>query len=245
MNNSFTHKLRIVAGSVFMIGVISLTLVYYSKAKSPQGAQGFTLYSNMFTTPKDGQQVRTGTRIRYQRSDGKFKQETTYYNADGSIRKVDVLFGQPNRGVFSIDESAKTTEFVSTLRPSSIIVSEEDLRKNHHNIVREETIQGYRVMVARLNDDGNGSYTELYHAPDLMGFQIKTVDVNSTGYTLVIEPTRIVPGDPSDAILNDSRNYPVTYNLYEQKIKALEERGQIEAANEMRRLVQAAKDGKP
>jgi hypothetical protein len=228
-----------------LVGVISLAVGYYTKAKAPQGSQGFTLYSTMFTTAKDGQPVKTGSRVRYQRSDGRFKQETTYYNADGTIRKVDVLFGQPNRGVFTIDETRKTSEFVSPLKPSSIIISEEDLRKDHHNTLREEDVMGYRVLVSRLNDDGNGSYTELYHAPALMGFPIKTVNINSGGYKLVIEPTKIVPGDPQAADLNDIRKYPVAYSLYEEKIKALDERGENQIATEMKRILQSAKDSKP
>ena len=245
MKKLMKHKLRLISFSILIAGMISIALVYYSKAKAPQAMQGFTLYSTMFTTPKDGQPVKTGSRIRYQRSDGRFKQETTYYNADGSVRKVDVLFGQPNRGVFSIDENSRTTEFVSTLHPSSIIRSEEDLHQSHRNVIREERILGYRVLVARPNDDGNGSYTELYHAPDLMGFHIKTVDVNAAGYKLVIEPTRIVPGDPPAAALSDDRNYPASFESYEQKVKALEERGETQTATEMKRILQAAKDAKP
>lgn len=245
MNKLFTGKLRLVSFSVFLVGVISLAVGYYPKAKAPQGPQGFTLYSTMFTTAKDGEPVKTGSRVRYQRSDGRFKQETTYYNADGTVRKVDVLFGQPNRGVFTIDETRKTSEFVSPLKPSSIIISEENLRKDHHNILREEAFIGYRVLVSRLNDDGNGSYTELYHAPALMGFPIKTVNVNSGGYKLVIEPTKIVLGDPPEADLNDARKYPVAYSLYEQKIKALDERGENQIATEMKRILQSAKDSKP
>lgn len=245
MKNVFTHKLRIAALSVFTAGVVTFSLALYSKAKPKQSVQGFTLYSTMTTTPKDGQPVKTGTRVRYQRSDGTFKQVTTYYNPDGAVRKTDVLFGEPNHGVFAVDEKAKTTEFISGLKPSSIIISEDDLLKNHHNIVREDSILGYRVMVARLNDDGNGSYLELYHAPALMGFQIKTVDVNTAGYKLVIEPTKIVLGDPSNADLSASSNYPIAYNIYEQKIKALEERGENESATEMKHILEASKSGKP
>lgn len=245
MNRLFTGKLRLVSFSVFLVGVISLAVGYYTKAKVPQHPQGFTLYSTMFTTAKDGQPVKTGSRVRYQRSDGRFKQETTYYNADGTVRKIDVLFGQPNRGVFTIDETRKISEFVSPLKPSSIIISEEDLRKDHHNILREEAFMGYRVLVSRLNDDGNGSYTELYHAPALMGFPIKTVNVNSAGYKLVIEPTQILLGNPREVDVNDARNYPVAYGLYEQKIKALDERGESQTATEMKGILQAAKNAKP
>lgn len=52
---------------------------------------------------------------------------------------------------------------------------------------------GYKVLVARDGDDSN--YTELYHAPSLMGFQIKTLSVGPDS-TLKIEPTKIVPGNP-------------------------------------------------
>ena len=247
MKSLMRTKLRLVSSLILIAGVISLALTYYSRAKAPKtpkATQGFTLYSTMFTTPKDGQPVKTGSRVRYQRSDGQFKQETTYYNADGHVQKVDVLFGQPNRGVFATDENSRTTEFVSTLHPSSIIRSEEDLHQSHRNIIREDRILGYRVIVARPDDDGNGSYTELYHAPDLMGFHIKTAVVNES-YKLVIEPTRIVPGDPPEAALRDDRNYPVSYDLFERKVEALEERGDAQTANEMKRILDAVKNRKP
>lgn len=240
MKYLFSHKLRILALTIFGLGVVSVSFAYFSN-RQPQGnAQGFTLHSTMTTTAVGGNPLKTGSRVRYQRSDGSFRQVTTYYNPDGSTSRTDILFGQPNRGVFLVQEKTKTIEFVSSLSPKSIVLSEADLHAGHRNIVREETVMGYKVLVARLGDDS--SFTELYHAPALMGFQIKTVSVGPTG-TMTIEPNKIVLGNPSDSDLKDIPKYPVAYNLYEEKIKVLEDRGESEVAKQMRETLREARNG--
>jgi hypothetical protein len=239
MKYLFSHKLRVLALAMFGLGVVSASFAYWSNNSSQDAPQGFTLRSTMITTLKTtGIPMRTGELVRYQRSDGSFKQVTTYYRPDGTISKTDILFGQPNRGVFSVDEKMKAIEFVSGLNKKSIVLSETDLHVGHGNIVREEKVLGYRVLVARLGDDS--SFRELYHAPALMGFQIKTVSVGPAG-TLTIEPSKIVVGDPSDSDVTVPSTYLVAYNLYEEKIKTMEERGDSESAKQMREILRTAK----
>ena len=237
-----SHKLRLASSGVLGIGVVALILAYQWRASSQEGRQGFTLYSTMTTIMQDGRQTITGTRIRYQRADGSFKQVTTYLAPDGTVTKTDILFGSPNRGVFSVNERDKKTEFISSLSEKSIALSEKDLHSSDRNIVREETLMGYKVLVARVGDDS--TYTELYHAPSLLGFQIKTVSASPTS-TLKIEPTKIVLGNPAASEIANVPRYPMSYDLFEEKIKTVEERGSAEAAQQMRETLRAAKNASP
>jgi hypothetical protein len=239
MKKLLFHKLRVCALVLLGLGAVSASVAVYSTAKSHRNAQGFTLYSTM-TTAMGGTEAKTGSRVRYQRSDGSFKQITTYYRADGTVSKTDILLGQPNRGVFAVDERAKSLEFVSGLSANSIVLAESDLHAGHRNVVREEKLLGYRVLVARVGDGNErAGYTELYHAPELMGFQIKTVAVTPAA-TLTIEPTRIVAGEPAARDL-EPPPYPVNYELYEEKIKTMEERGEVETARQMREILRIAR----
>ena len=242
MKTILSHKLRLASLGVLGLGVVALVLAYQSRATSQEGRQGFTLYSTMTTINQDGSQAIGGNRIRYQRADGSFKQLTTYLAPDGTVIKTDILYGLPNRGVFLVEEKAKKIEFISSLSEKSIALSEEDLHSSHRNIVREDTLMGYRVLVARVGDDSE--YTELYHAPSLMGFQIKTVSANPTS-TLKIEPTKIVLGNPAPSEIANVTRYPMSYVLFEEKIKTMEERGSAEAAQQMRETLRAVKNASP
>jgi hypothetical protein len=239
MKTILSHKLRFASLAVLGLGVVALILAYQSRATSQEGRQGFTLYSTMTTIMEGGTPAITGTRIRYQRADGSFKQVTTYLAPDGTTTKTDILYGLPNRGVFLVEEKEKRIEFISSLSEKSIVLSEEDLHSVHRNIVREENLLGYRVLVARVGDDSD--YTELYHAPSLMGFQIKTVSANPTS-TLTIEPTKIVLGNPPASEIANVPRYPMSYLLFEEKIKTVEDRGSAEAAQKMRETLRAAKN---
>jgi len=242
MKTILSHKLRLASLGVLGLGVVALILSYQSRATSQEGRQGFTLYSTMTTIMQDGSPAITGTRIRYQRADGSFKQVTTYLAPDGTVTKTDILFGSPNRGVFLVEERAKKIEFISSLSEKSIALSEEDLHSSHRNIVREETLMGYKVLVARVGDDS--TYTELYHAPSLMGFQIKTVSASPES-TLKIEPTKIVLDNPAASEIANVPRYPMSYALFEEKIKTMEDRGNAEAAQQMRETLRAAKNASP
>lgn len=242
MKTILSHKLRFASLAVLGLGVVALILAYQSRATSQEGRQGFTLYSTMTTIMQDGSQTITGNRIRYQRADGSFKQVTTYLAPDGTVTKTDILYGSPNRGVFLVEEKAKKIQFLSSLSEKSIALSEKDLHASHRNLVREETLMGYRVLVARDGDDS--TYTELYHAPSLMGFQIKTVSVGPDS-TLKIEPTKIVPGNPAAREIANVPRYPMAYDLFEEKIKSVEERGSADAAQQMRETLRAAKNASP
>ena len=242
MKSILSHKLRLASLCVLGLGVVALILAYQSRATSQGGRQGFTLYSTMTTIMQGGTPAITGTRIRYQRADGSFKQVTTYLAPDGKTSRTDILYGSPHRGVFLVDEGDKRIEFISSLSEKSIALSEEDLHGSHRNIVGEETLMGYKVLVARDGDDTN--YTELYHAPSLMGFQIKTVSVGPDS-TLKIEPTKIVLGNPAASEIANVPHYPMSYILFEEKIQTMEERGSADAARQMRETLRAAKSASP
>jgi hypothetical protein len=227
---------------MFVLGMASVTWAYFvSQPVAQKAATGFTLTSKMSFTPSgsNASQI-TGSRVRYQKSDGSFKQITTYLKPDGALAKTVTLLGMLGRGVFEFTEGANSTEFLSPMRLEMPLKSEAEIREtHHHNKLRDEVVQGYKTLVVRLAGETPNSFTELYHAFALQDFPIKTVSVTDAG-VLTIEPTKIEFGEPSD---NDLAfpNLPVSYERFEQKIQALEESGRHDTAETMRRQLLDAK----
>jgi hypothetical protein len=227
-----------------MLGAAVASFAYYttSGTQRQQKAKGFTIFSTLSFTPAGSSEARiTGNRVRYQKSDGSFKQTTTYLNPDGTVKKTDVLFAQLGRGVFEVSGNEKVLSFLSPMRAQKPPMSEAELRGDHnHNIVKEELVLGYRTLVARILDNGDSSsYTELYHALELQGFQIKTVNVSQAG-TTVIEPTKIQVGEPAESDFG-MPNLPISYDRFEMKINAMEDSGQHETAEKLRQQLREAK----
>ncbi len=235
---------KILAVTVFMAGVVAAGLAYTVKrAQGEHPAVGFYMASTQVFTPAgSGQPSLHATIERYQKADGSFKLVTTYYKPDGTVRRVDTCFGQAGRGVFQVDEKKRSLNFLSPMRDGAHVLTEAMMRQDPH-VVRDETVLGYKTIVVRLPDsDGSGAYTELYGAPALQGQIIKSVDVSESGVT-VIEPTKIVRGEPDAAVFEATPAYPVNYDLFEEKIKSVEEAGHSKAAEEMRRQLQRLKSG--
>jgi hypothetical protein len=234
---------KILAVAVFMAGVVAAGLAYTVKrAQGEHPSVGFYMASTQVFTPAGGQPSLHATIERHQKSDGSFKSVTTYYKPDGTVRRVDTGFGQTGRGVFQVDEKKRSLNFISPMRDSAHVLTEAMMRQDPH-VVRDETVSGYKTIVVRLPDsDGSGGYTELYGAPALQGEIIKSVSVSESGVT-VIEPTKIVTGEPDAAVFAAVPAYPVNYDQFEEKIKSLEEAGNLKAAEEMRRRLQQLKSG--
>ncbi len=234
---------RILAVAVFMAGLVGAGSAYTVKrAQGEHPAVGFYMASTQVFTPSGGQPSLHATIERYQKADGSFKSVTTYYKPDGTVTRVDTGFGQVGRGVFQVDEKKQSLNFLSPMRDSAHVRTEAMMRQDPH-VVRDETVAGYKTIVVRLPDsDGSGGYTELYEAPALQGVDIKMVFVSESGVT-VIEPTKIVRGEPDAAVFEATPAYPVNYDLFEEKIKSAEEKGNSKAAEEMRRLLQRLKNG--
>lgn len=232
---------KILAVAVFMAGVVAAGLAYTVKrAQGEHPSVGFHMVSTQVFTPVGGGQPSLHATIeRYQKADGSFKLVTTYNKPDGTVKRVDTGFGQTGRGVFQVDEKNRSLNFISPMRGAAPVLTEAMMRQDP-NAVGDKTVSGYKTIVVRIPDSDGSGYTELYQAPALQGTVIKSVFVSEAGVT-VIEPTKIVTGEPDAAVFEATPAYPVNYDQFEKKIKSLEEAGNLRPAEEMRRLLQQLK----
>jgi len=240
--NSLSGKYRTISVLVFFLGVATVTYAYITSQPAMQSATtGFTLTSKMTFTPSGSNTNQiTGSRVRYQKSNGAFKQITTYLKADGTPDKVVTLVGVLGRGVFEFSENAQSMEFLSPMRAQIPMMSEAEIRNtHHHNSLRDDVVQGYKTLVVRLPGENSKAFTELYHAFALQDFPIKTINVTDAGI-LTIEPTKIELGEPSHNLLA-LPNLPISYERFEQKIQSMEESGRHDTAETMRQQLLDAK----
>jgi hypothetical protein len=242
MSKVLFEQFRKLSLIVFVLGMATVGYAYYATRSQTTKATGFTLYSTIsFTRTGSSESKITGTRVRYQKADGSFKQVTTYLKADGTVGKTDTLLGQLGHGVFEIAGNDKVMSFLSPMRSQIPPVSEAQLRTTHnHHILRDEVILGYKTLVVRIQDNPDSAgYVELYHAPDLQGLPIRTVNVSDAGM-MVIEPTKIQLGEPAESEMSASA-LPISYDHFEMKIQTLDETGQKEAADKLRQQLRDAK----
>jgi hypothetical protein len=231
--------MRLISVTIFVMGAMTASLAYaINYTRRPNG---FTMTSRQVHQPADGSPVLVAEIERYQKSDGSWRLTTTYYNADGTIRKVDNGFGQLGRGVFQVNEKAMRLNFISPMSPQAHVVSASDMRKDP-NFVREESVLGYETFVSRQPGE-DGAYAEVYRAPALQGMPIKIIFSSEAG-TTVIEPIRIALGEPSEAVFTAMPDYQVNYEHFENKIQGIEESGQYETAKQMRQELQNIKSKK-
>lgn len=240
--NSLSAKHRTISLTVFFLGVATVTFAYFtSQPTANYVSTGFTLTSRMTFIPAGSNTAQiTGSRVRYQKSNGSFKQITTYLKADGTPDKTITLVGVLGRGVFEFADNAQNMEFISPMRAQIPIMSEAEIRNtHHHNMLRDEVVLGHKTLVVRLPGETSKAFTELYHAFALQDFPIKTVNLTYAG-VLTIEPTKIELGEPSQ---NDLAlpNLRVSYERFEQKIEAMESSGRHDTAETMRQQLLEAK----
>jgi len=236
MRNKLFKRMRLISVTIFVMGAMTASLAYaINYTRRPNG---FTMTSRQVHTPANGAPVLVADIERYQKSDGSWRLTTTYYNPDGTIRKVDNGFGQLGRGVFQVNEKAMRLNFISPMSAQAHVVSASDMRKDP-NFVREESVLGYETFVSRQPEE-DGAYTEVYRAPALQGMPIKII-FNSGAGTTVIEPTRILLGEPSESVFTAMPDYQVNYVDFETKIQAFEESGKHETAEQMRQELQRIK----
>lgn len=236
MRNILFKRMRLISVTIFVMGAMTASLAYaINYTRRPYG---FTMTSRQVHTPADGAPVLVADIERYQKSDGSWRLTTTYYNPDGTIRKVDNGFGQLGRGVFQVNEKARLLNLISPMSPQARIVSASDLRKDP-NFVREDFVLGYETFVSRQPGE-DGAYAEVYRAPALQGMPIKMIFSSEEG-TTVIEPTQIALGEPSEIVFTAMPDYQVNYEGFENKIRAIEESGKHETAKQMRQELQKIK----
>ena len=193
-------------GALLIASLTTVGYIVFAKGKHyrPQ-RQGFTLTITNRAYPVNGSPFISGTTVRYQKADGSWKKITTL--PDG---RMNVGYGQPDRGVFEVDEKDRKLIYVG---PTSGTMPNEDQLRADPKFVGEKTLSGYRTLHLHFAEPG-GQYTDSYFCPDLQGYPIKTVTVSSSGSRTVWEATQVIPGEPSFETIP---NYPVD----ESRFKAI------------------------
>lgn len=164
--------------------------------------QGFTLYMAQTVFPADGRApIPVSTAIRYQRSDGSWRKDTTYANGRAAI-----AFGLMGRGVFNVDAKAQRLDFLS--RMTEHLVTEDSLR-GEAGFVREEEILGLKTfLVHGTSTEAPDESTDSYICPAVQGYPMRIVST-SKGARTVYEVTKVVMGDPPESVFASLPDYPV------------------------------------
>jgi hypothetical protein len=186
----------------------------------------------------DPREITHTTTTRYQRSDGTFKQERIYYNANDTVVKKDILFGVPGMGVFKLNNPQGPLEFLSSMSPKdkTSYVRVDD-GHGQPNFVRDEWVQGHQTYVLRFTDD-DGGYLETYCAPEIDGQPVRRVNVSPGGVSIQ-EVVQITFGDPDDKVFGPLPNLAVNYELFKKKIAKTKEAGNYEAAEALQQQLDA------
>jgi hypothetical protein len=242
MSHKSFARFRMISIAIFVIGAVSAGFAYsLHKRNGPQLRQrkGFTLRTKNTSIPiiprqPGPREITHANAIRYQRSDGTFKQVRIYYNANNAVVKKAILFGIPGQGVFSLSNPQGPLQFLSSMRPKEqASYVRDDNGHSQPNFVRDDWVQGHQTYVLRFPED-DGGYFEMYGAPELDGEALRTVSVSPGGVSIE-EVVQITLGDPDDRVFGPLPNLLVNYDLFRQKIAIAKEAGNHEVAEGMQR----------
>lgn len=241
MSNRTSTNLKIASITLFVVGLVSVGVVYAIQNRPPQRRhpKAFTIVTKETITMNDPtMQAEPGQAdyiitTRYQKSDGSWKEERTKYKGDKVIKKT-VGFGIPGRGVFQIDSQRAALDFISAMPPKEI-TSFITVTNGHENerFVRDEIVQGYQTYVLHYLVDKDGSYQDEYYAPDLDGQAIKSIKVAPYGSSIT-ELISVSMGEPDERVFASLPNWIVNYDKFKGKIQALEDDGNHAGAEALR-----------
>jgi hypothetical protein len=200
-------KLKTVVVPAIVLLSLSVSGFLVARVHSARSKQGFTLHIVQSVYPKTGAApLMIASSVRYQKSDGSWRKETTYQDGRNAVG-----FAQPGRGVFFVDEKNRTLQRLSG--SSEHGMNETELRGDP-TFVGEELILGYKTF--HLHSVSNsGESTDSYICPALQGYPLKLIS-DSNGAKTVFEVTQVVLGEPSFTL----PDYPVDSVKSEQLQKA-------------------------
>lgn len=236
MSNRSITKLKVISVALFVVGLVSVTVAFsVQKSDGKKPRRGFTLVTKTTSVPSDGSKQDGYTiAVRYEKSDGTWRQVRTYRNAEGKILKKDITVGVPGQGVFKVNKGQASLEFLSSMPPKEVTsyVPISDGR-NDPSYLKDDQVAGYKTYVLRFHED-DGGYVDLYYAPDLNGHVIKKVGVSPYG-TTIEEPIEFKLGNPDERAFGSLPKWLVNYDRFKEKIATLEEKGKHESAEALRR----------
>lgn len=197
-------KVRSVFIPAFFIVCLGVIGYIVAKVQPVAAPQGFTLHITQRAYPKDSSPILTASKVRYQKSDGNWRLETTYSNG-----RFDLGFGQAGVGVVRVDEKNQKLDYVSQMPGVPQNFTEDYWRKNP-GFVGEETILGYKTF--HIHWEANGEYTDSYMCPALQGYPLRSVLGNARSRT-IFEVTEVILGEPS---FTGPPNYQMDMTHYQQ-----------------------------
>jgi len=226
-----------------LLGIVTAILAYsINQTKKPKPPLALTMISRQTVTPA-GEAPQPGfTAMRYQRSDGSWKQVSTYTSPDGKLQKENIGFGLMGRGVFEVNKRNRILYFISAM-PANPFYSPNDLRRDER-YVRDDSVLGYETRVLRFPDDDGSGYIENYYAPALHDLLLKTVSVSEEA-TSVTEAVQIQLGEPSEDEFRSLPDWPIRFDRFEEKIEVMENAGNTAAAEQMRELLKQERQKHP
>jgi hypothetical protein len=235
-------RFRLLCVILFLTGVFSAAIAFtvHKTDTKKRHAKGFTIVTKETNAPTNGgapSEVGYAITVRYHRSDGTWKQIRTYHAANGQVLKRDVGFGIPGTGVFRLDRERRALEFLSSMPPKEE-TSYVQITNGHDDphFVREDVVQGYATYVLRFPET-DGGYTELYYASEFDNLPIRRVTVSPNAVSLT-EPITIMFGEPDDVVFGSFPKWVVSFEHFKEKISAMEESGNHEAAQAMRQQIE-------
>ena len=242
MSEKVFVRFKIISVAIFILGLVSVALaltIQQTDTPKMQPAKGFTLRSRSvvtLTVPRQPgpKEIAYSEAVRYQKSDGTFREVRRYLNVDGKVLKKSILVGIPGQGVFSIDLPKGTLSFVSAM-PSKDKTSVVRLTngRDQPNFLKDDWVKGYSTYVLRFTDQ-EGGYSDIYFSPDLNNQPLRRVDV-SPHAVAVEEVFEIQLGDPDERAFATLPKWVVNYDLFKFKIAEMEKAGNHSAAAAMRR----------
>jgi len=242
MRHRFFSSFRAIAMVVLVGGIVSAGFAYVLRKPEPASVsrlKGFTMRSKSSGSPPMDhkpfeKEIATSESVRYQRSDGTFKEVTKYFSYKGKLVKKDLLIGIPGQGVFALHDPKGPLVFLSSF-PANIPLTADPGGHSHRNFLRDDVVQGHPVYVLRFHEE-DGTIFDDYVAPDLDGQVLKTVS-DSPGGCSVREVTELVEGDPDNSVFGPPPSLLVSYDLFKWKIAQAEEAGNHEVAEGMRQML--------
>ena len=239
------RNLRIVSVIILVLGVTAFAVSYASKSTKPEGLrkykQDFVLISSETDFPVDGEPRLNATHVRMVRANGEWKEHSTFYESNGTTHSR-VTVGKAE-GVYNVDEQKEKLELLSKSRPSPPEYHSEEFLRNHPQFIREDSILGYKAYVSRIEFPDPNEYTEIYRSAITGAIPLKIVFRRLNEGDKIIEAIKIDFGPIDDAMFN-TPDFPVSFDLLESKIKAMEAQGNKRLADLLYKQIEDIKQHK-
>jgi hypothetical protein len=240
-------KMPVFCFSVLAIGLtLFITRAALTKSQDRQyQPAGFTLIQIEKVTPPGGETIQIGVWARMSNSRGEWRQTIQRFGRNGQISLEQT--GGSERGVFKvIKKDAKDGDKLELLggwmAPQALWYSER-YYKSMPGSVKEENVLGYKAYVVRNENKETGEWEEATYIPQLGPIFVKMTRFGPKSGTFVVEPVSITLGEPYNELIK-LPNSPISYDLMQNKVDDLEQKGKPEAAQFWQGQIETSKQKK-